>query len=95
MVQSHKQDAYQEKDKIRLKKMSLQDKVYLVGRAKDKKMFIHKQRRNRAYFYSDAPNKVKNTRLYKEVRYARFTITSLKPTAAVFRLKKPHKNLES
>ena len=50
MVQSHKQDAYQEKDKIRLKKMSLQDKVYLVGRAKDKKMFIHKQRRNRAIF---------------------------------------------
>ena len=46
------------------------------------------------YFNSDAPDELKNTRLYKEVRYAWLTSTSLKPTAAVFRLKRNHKNLE-
>ena len=38
-------------------------------------------------------NNEKNKRLYVEVRYARKTSLALKPTAAVFRLKKDHKNL--
>ena len=42
------------------------------------------------YFNSNAPDELKNTRLYKEVRYAWLTSTSLKPTAAVFRLKRNH-----
>ena len=70
-------------------------KVYLAGRVKGRKWSIHKQRRNRAIFNSDAPDELKNTRLYKEVRYAWLTSTSLKPTAAVFRLKRNHKKLES
>ena len=38
-------------------------------------------------------DKIKNTRLYNEVRYARMTCMSLKPTAAVFRFKRNHDNL--
>ena len=39
--------------------------------------------------------KTRNTRLYREVRYARMTSLSLKETASVFRLKKSGKNLDS
>ena len=45
---------------------------------------------NRGY---DEETKVK--RLYNEVRYARMSSISLKPTAAVFRLKRNYKNLPS
>ena len=46
------------------------------------------------YMASDnLTNNEKNKRLYVEVRYARKTSLALKPTAAVFRLKKDHKNL--
>ena len=38
-------------------------------------------------------DKIKNTRLYNEVRYARMTCMSLKPTAVVFWLKRSHHNL--
>ena len=38
---------------------------------------------------------VKNKRLYNEVRYARITCMSLKGTAAVFRLKRNHRNLST
>ena len=38
-------------------------------------------------------DKIKNTRLYNEVRYARMTYMSLKPTAVVFWLKRSHHNL--
>ena len=40
-------------------------------------------------------HKIKNTRLYNEIRYARMTCISLKPTAAVFRLKRNHRNLSN
>ena len=40
-------------------------------------------------------DKIKNTRLYNEVRYAQMTCMSLKLTAAVFQLKKNHHNLSN
>ena len=42
----------------------------------------------------DFTDNEKNKRLYVEVRYARKTSLSLKPTASVFKLKKNHKNLQ-
>ena len=93
MVQSHQQDAYQEKDKIRLKDEST--RYTLLEELKAENGPFTNSEEIEQYFYSDAPDDVKNTRLYKEVRYARFTSTSLKPTAAVLRLKRNYKNLES
>ena len=40
-------------------------------------------------------DKIKNTRLYNDVRYAQMTCTLLKPTAAVFQLKRNHHNLSN
>ena len=37
-------------------------------------------------------DKIKNTRLYNQVRYAQMTCMSLKPTAAIFQLKRNHHN---
>ena len=47
------------------------------------------------YMDTDENDSVKNQRLYIEVRYARKTCLSLKPSAAVFRLKQNYKNLEN
>ena len=48
---------------------------------------------------SDLPDNtkilIKNKRLYNEVQYARYASTSLRTTAAVFRLKRNHKNLDT
>jgi hypothetical protein len=40
-------------------------------------------------------DKIKNKRMYNEVKFARLTSMSLKPTAAVFRLKRNSRNLET
>ena len=93
MVQSHQQDAYQEKDKIRLKDECT--RYTLLEELKAENGPFTNREEIEQYFNSDAPDELKNTRLYKEVRYAWLTSTSLKPTAAVFRLKRNHKKLES
>ena len=45
------------------------------------------------YMVLKIDDKIKNTRLYHEVRYGQMTCMSLKPTAAVFQLKRNHHNL--
>ena len=45
------------------------------------------------FLASDVSNDEKNKRLFLEVKYARLTSMSLKPTAAVFRLMRNHKKL--
>ena len=40
-------------------------------------------------------DKIKNNRLYKEIKYARMTCMSLQPTAAIFRLMRNHRKLET
>ena len=42
----------------------------------------------REYMSSEVEDEMKNKRLYNEVRYAKITCMSLKPTAEVFRLKR-------
>ena len=48
-----------------------------------------------SYMEGEESDAVKNHRLYVEVRYARKTCLSLKPTASVFRLKQNYNNLET
>ena len=45
------------------------------------------------YLLHQVDDDTKNKRMYDEVRYARISWISLKPTAAALRLKKNHKNL--
>ena len=51
------------------------------------------------YLDSNLPDNTKiiskNKRLYNEVQYTRYASTSLRTTAAVFRLKRNHKNLDT
>ena len=49
----------------------------------------------RTYMSQEHTEETKVKRLYNEVRYARMSSVSLKPTAAVFRLKQNYKNLSS
>ena len=46
-----------------------------------------------AYMQSNVENSSKNSRLYKEVRYAKMSSVSLHPSAPVFKLKRNGKNL--
>ena len=95
MVQAHQAEAYSEKENACLKEEST--KYDLLEKLKKEEFpgpFTNVDEIQR-YLLLNLDDETKNKRLYNEVKYARISCMSLKPTAAVFRLKRQYKNLTS
>jgi hypothetical protein len=93
-VKEHQENKYGEKERIRLKDESI--KYDLLSSLKKETMsgpFTSPEEIDNYINNSDEEENQKNIRMYNEVKYARMTSTSLKPTNAVFRLKKNYRNL--
>lgn len=94
-IELHAKEAYSDKEKASLHEESI--KYDLLERLKREEIPgpFTSEKEIRNYLDSKQDEKAKNKRLYDEIRYARVTCMSLKPTAAVFRLKRNHRNLTS
>ena len=88
-VKEHQENKYSEKERIRLKDESI--KYDLLSSLKKETLsgpFTSPEEIENYINNSDEEKNLRNIRMYNEVKYARMTSTSLKPTNAVFRLKK-------
>jgi hypothetical protein len=94
-VQEHQQEAYTEKEKACLKDESTKYQLLETLKGEEFPGPFVSDTEVREYMKKDNEEDVKVKRLYNEVRYARMCSMSLKPTAAVFRLKRNYKNLPS
>ena len=93
-VKEHQENKYSEKERIRLKDESIKyDLLSLLKKETLSGPFTSPEEIENYINNSDEEENLKNIRMYNEVKYARMTSTSLKPTNAVFRLKKNYKNL--
>ena len=94
-IKTHQQDAYTEKEKSCLKDEST--KYELLEKLKNEIVpgpFTNEEE-IRNYLECDLDDDEKNKRMYDEVKFAKISCMSLKPTASVFRLKKAYKNLKT
>ena len=94
-IELHAKEAYSDKQKASLHEESI--KYDLLERLKREEIRgpFTSEKEIRNYLDSKQDEKAKNKQLYDEICYARVTCMSLKPTAAVFRLKRNHQNLTS
>ena len=95
-VREQRDQAFTEKEKKNLKYDS--DKYELMEELKKEKVFpgpFVSDEEVQQYLSLNLDDEAKNKRLYKEVRYARMSSMSLKPTASVFRLKRNYQNLST
>jgi hypothetical protein len=92
-IKTHQKETYTDKEKCALKNDST--KYDLLEKSK-KEIFpgpFTNEDEVKQYILLEENDETKNKRMYYEVRYARMICISLKQTAAVFRLKRNHKNL--
>ena len=94
-IELHAKEPYSNKEKASLHEESI--KYDLLGRLKKEEIPgpITSEKEIRNYLDSKQDEKAKNKQLYDEIRYARVTCMSLKPTATIFHLKRNHRNLTS
>ena len=95
-VKEHQENQYSEKERIRLRDESI--KYELLSSLKKESIsgpFTSPEEIDSCIRNSDEEENQRNKRMYNEVKYAQMTSTSLKPTNAVFRLKKNYKNLST
>ena len=92
-IKAHQVKTHSDKEKSCLKEEST--KYNLLEKLKKEDIpgpFTNEDEIKR-YLLHQVEDDIKNKHMYDEVRYARISCMSLKPTAAVFRLKRNHKNL--
>ena len=94
-LKEHAKELYSEKEKSCLKDESDKfDILEVLKKEECKGPFTTCEEIDR-YLALDIDDTQRNKRLYNEVKYARLTSMSLKPSAPVFRLKRDHKNLST
>ncbi len=94
-VKQQKTEAFSEKEKASL---SEESKKYSLLETLKKESIpgpFTSEEEIKNFLETDLDDKLKNKRMYDEVKYARITCMSLKRTAAVFRLRRNHRNLST
>ena len=92
-IKAHQQEAYSEKEKSCLKSESTRYELLEMLKKEDIPGPFTSETEIREYIVTASEDSEKNKRMYNEVKYARISCMSLKPTASVFRLRRNHKNL--
>ena len=92
-IKAHQDEAYSDKEKSCLKEESTKYSLLQKLKKEDIPEPFTNEDEIKRYLLHQVDDDTKNKQMYDEVRYARISCMSLKPTAAVFCLKRNHKNL--
>ena len=92
-IKAHQDETYSDKEKSCLKEESTKYDLLEKLKKEDISGPFTIEDEIKRYLLHHVDDDTKNKRIYDEVRYAGISYMLLKPTAAVFRLKRNHKNL--